>query len=287
MIHVHIFRYVQRSQRTELLNVLCRGYHASGPFYENEPSGSEEPEPKRKLSGFNKPTHISVELASFLGQDPNVQVARASVTQALSAYVNAHTLKDPSDGRIIRADHKLSKLLNLRSGDTLTFFNLQRYLKPHFIKASELNSPAGHEIEDVASNRTAVLNPVYDPTPDSPIASLSKAPESASAASPPRMPRIVAIPASDVAAAIDRNPYRASSDLRTDLKRRYISSVLNGSNKLEQKVQFTSTHTSHVSELDAVQVIPQRAEPRQQLQVRYCIFLLHICCFVLSICSIS
>ena len=88
----------------------------------------------RAPSGFVKPARISKELASFLGKPVGTEMARTEVTREINSYIRAHKLQDPSNGRIIKADTKLRKLLNLKKEDELTYFNLQRYMSPHFEK---------------------------------------------------------------------------------------------------------------------------------------------------------
>ena len=92
----------------------------------------------RKPSGFVKPTAISKELASFLGKDAGVEMARTQVTREINTYIRAHKLQDPQNGRIIRADGKLRKLLKLKKDDELTYFNLQRFMSPHFAKNTKV-----------------------------------------------------------------------------------------------------------------------------------------------------
>jgi len=91
----------------------------------------------RAPSGFVKPTKISVELAQFLGKDKGTEMARTEVTREINTYIRAHKLQDPKNGRRILADAKLRKLLKLKKDDELTYFNLQRYMSPHFAKASK------------------------------------------------------------------------------------------------------------------------------------------------------
>lgn len=91
---------------------------------------------QRKPSGFTKPTLISNELAAFLKVPQGTQMARTEVTKEINKYVVAHKLKDKDNGRKIHADKALSKLLNLKKDDELTYFNLQSYMKGHFAKAS-------------------------------------------------------------------------------------------------------------------------------------------------------
>ena len=60
----------------------------------------------RAPSGFVKPTLISNELAGFLGKPEGTEMARTG-------------------------------LLKLKKDDELTYFNLQKYMSPHFAKASD------------------------------------------------------------------------------------------------------------------------------------------------------
>ena len=90
----------------------------------------------RSPSGFVKPTLISDELATFLGKGKGTQMARTEVTREINAYIRANQLQDKTNGRRINADANLSSLLKLNSGEELTYFNLQRYMSPHFAKSS-------------------------------------------------------------------------------------------------------------------------------------------------------
>lgn len=89
----------------------------------------------RKPSGFTKPTPITSELATFIGKPAGTEMARTDVTKEITAYVRAHNLQDKDNGRKIIPDKKLSALLNVPKGTDLTYFNLQTYLSPHFVKA--------------------------------------------------------------------------------------------------------------------------------------------------------
>ena len=89
----------------------------------------------RAPSGFVKPTLISDQLAEFLGKDKGTLIARTDVTREINAYIRANKLQDPENGRKINPDAKLKKLLVLKPTDELTYFNLQRFMKHHFIKA--------------------------------------------------------------------------------------------------------------------------------------------------------
>ncbi len=89
-------------------------------------SGNKEP------SGFTKPAQISSELAAFLGKTEGTEMARTEVTKELQKYILSHKLQDPANRRNINPDAKLRKLLGMKKSDSLTYFNLQKWMKPHF-----------------------------------------------------------------------------------------------------------------------------------------------------------
>ncbi len=96
----------------------------------------------RAPSGFVKPTKISKELAKFLGKPHGTEMARTEVTREINTYIRAHKLQDPKNGRRILADSKLRSLLKLKKDDELTYFNLQRYMSPHFAKSAKAKKAA-------------------------------------------------------------------------------------------------------------------------------------------------
>jgi chromatin remodeling complex protein RSC6 len=53
----------------------------------------------------------------------------------MTEYIRTHSLQDKKNGRVILPDAKLRKLLKLTDKDSLTYFNLQKYMSPHFEKA--------------------------------------------------------------------------------------------------------------------------------------------------------
>ena len=91
----------------------------------------------RAPSGFVKPTLISLELANFLNKAQGTEMARTAVTREINSYIRAHSLQDPKNGRRILPDTKLRKLLKVGKAEELTYFNLQRYMSPHFAKAGQ------------------------------------------------------------------------------------------------------------------------------------------------------
>ena len=87
-----------------------------------------------KVSGFEKPTPISDELAKFVGEPTGTLMARTAISKKIHEYVKSNNLQDEKNRRIIVPDAKLKKLLKTGPNDTLSYFNLQRFLKVHFKK---------------------------------------------------------------------------------------------------------------------------------------------------------
>ena len=61
-------------------------------------------------------------------------MARTDVSKEINQYIRLNSLQDKSNGRKIIPDNKLATLLKITGDDELTYFNLQRYMKHHFIK---------------------------------------------------------------------------------------------------------------------------------------------------------
>ena len=91
----------------------------------------------RQPSGFVKPTRISDELAQFLGKEVGVEMARTAVSKEINQYIRTNSLQDKANGRKINPDSKLATLLKTQATDELTYFNLQKFMKHHFIKATD------------------------------------------------------------------------------------------------------------------------------------------------------
>ena len=88
-----------------------------------------------KPSIFKVPTAITPALCAFMGLPAGSLESRANVSKYITTYVREHNLKDAKHG--INPDAALKKLLtNLKDGEPLTYFNLQKYLNIHYIKAA-------------------------------------------------------------------------------------------------------------------------------------------------------
>jgi upstream activation factor subunit UAF30 len=129
-------------QISVLISSLKTEYRTLEKKWTREVKAAQKQSSKRKRktgnrapSGFVKPTKISDELASFLGKDKGTEMARTDVTREINTYIRAHKLQDKENGRKINPDTKLATLLKLKKTDELTYFNLQKYMSPHFAKA--------------------------------------------------------------------------------------------------------------------------------------------------------
>ena len=87
---------------------------------------------KRAPSIFERPTQVTAELLTFLGKPAGTLMSRSEVTKAVNEYVKAHNLKDK---HAINPDAPLRSLLSVPANENLTYFNLQRYLNRHYVKA--------------------------------------------------------------------------------------------------------------------------------------------------------
>jgi chromatin remodeling complex protein RSC6 len=96
-------------------------------------------------SGITKPVAISDELAKFLGVAPGTLVPRNEVTKGVSGFVKSNELSDPSNKqKFILDDRPAAKTLRALLGnptEDVTYFNLQRYLKHHYIQLEQSKTP--------------------------------------------------------------------------------------------------------------------------------------------------
>ena len=94
----------------------------------------------RAPSGFVKPSLISDELAKFLDKPCGTEMARTDVTREINKYIRANNLQDKSNGRKINPDKQLTQLLKIGESVDLTYFNLQKYMGPHFPKTVKVEA---------------------------------------------------------------------------------------------------------------------------------------------------
>ena len=90
----------------------------------------------KKPSGFAQPSKISKELCYFMNVPEETEIARTEVTKFIIQYIKENNLQSESEKKIIVPDDKLHNLLNPSENDVVTFFNIQKFMNPHFIKST-------------------------------------------------------------------------------------------------------------------------------------------------------
>jgi chromatin remodeling complex protein RSC6 len=97
-----------------------------------------DPNKPRTPSGITRPVPITDELTTFLGLESGTLIRRTDVTKLICQYIKDNNLQSDADGRQIdltkEGGAKLRTLLSFPEDQGLTYFNLQTYLKDHFIK---------------------------------------------------------------------------------------------------------------------------------------------------------
>ena len=92
----------------------------------------------RPLSGFAMPSLLSDELYEFLNIEKGTKVPRKDVTKMMNDYIKSSELREEKDKRLIRPNAALHKIFKSTDADEISYFNLQKYMKHHFIKASDI-----------------------------------------------------------------------------------------------------------------------------------------------------
>ena len=87
---------------------------------------------RKSPSGVAKPNKISDELCDFIGVPHGTEKSRTDITRYINSYVKEHNLNKPTNRRIILPDPKLRAILNVKDGEEVTFFILQRLISHHF-----------------------------------------------------------------------------------------------------------------------------------------------------------
>lgn len=87
---------------------------------------------KKSPSGFAKPCKISDELCDFIGVVKGTELSRTDITRHINSYVKEHNLNNPENRREFFPDKKLKSILNVKDGEKVTYFVLQRLIAHHF-----------------------------------------------------------------------------------------------------------------------------------------------------------
>ena len=92
-------------------------------------------EARRANNAFLKEKPLSPELCQFMGLKAGEKRSQTDVTKFISEYVKSHSCFDPTFRRRIIPNAALAKLLRVDDKTEVTYLNLQKFLKVHFIKA--------------------------------------------------------------------------------------------------------------------------------------------------------
>lgn len=93
-------------------------------------------EARRANNAFLKQKPITPELASFMGIAAGSKRSQTEVTKFISEYVKSHSCFDPTFKRRILPNAALAKLLRVDDKTEVTYLNLQKFLKVHFVKTA-------------------------------------------------------------------------------------------------------------------------------------------------------
>ena len=98
---------------------------------------------KKEPSGFISPINLSAELTELLNLEPDTRLPRTVVTKKLIVLIKEHHLESTSNGQNFDLTDpsnsmavKLKALFRVDRGDEVNYFNLQSFLKPHFIAST-------------------------------------------------------------------------------------------------------------------------------------------------------
>ena len=95
-----------------------------------DPTG-EKAKKRTENNSFKRPLKVSDKLRTFLQLQPDEMISRSEVTKRINQYAAEHNLKN---GQKINLDAALKDLLKPPEGTDITYLNIQRYMKDHYIK---------------------------------------------------------------------------------------------------------------------------------------------------------
>jgi chromatin remodeling complex protein RSC6 len=91
-------------------------------------------EARRANNAFLVERPLTAELCTFMGVAAGSKRSQTQVTKFISDYVKSHSCFDPTFKRRILPNAALAKLLRVDDKTEVTYLNLQKFLKVHFVK---------------------------------------------------------------------------------------------------------------------------------------------------------
>jgi len=129
-------------------------------------------------SGITKPVAITDDLAVFLGVAPGTLVPRNEVTKGVSAYVKKHEISDPTNKqKFVLDDRPAAKTLRTLLGnpsEDVTYFNLQKYLKHHYVVSADAPPPTPKKPKAPKETKETVKAPAPVAAAPAPVAEPEK-----------------------------------------------------------------------------------------------------------------
>jgi chromatin remodeling complex protein RSC6 len=161
-------KYETIMNRIKLTQSLLREINSDLVVLNREHHKTSRPIQKKKVmkkpdnsrSGITQEVGVSKELESFMGIKSGDRVSRTAVTRTVTEYIKNNNLQNPSNRRQIIMDAVLSKLLNPPTDEQVTYFNLQKFLKVHYVPNSHVASSAGSAPSASASVSASVAVPL-------------------------------------------------------------------------------------------------------------------------------
>ena len=130
-------------------------------------SSTQDESSKKEPSGFISPIEIPANLAGLMKVTHKMMLPRTVVTKHIISFIKENHLESKTNGRNFDLTDPsnsnasmLKKLFNIERGDEVTYFNLQSYLKPHFIPLPKKSKNASNpeEPKEVSSDDTTVVD---------------------------------------------------------------------------------------------------------------------------------
>lgn len=132
-------KYNLKEQKKKLTNIALLLRHIEKKINQIIKINKKSSIKKKNIqnTGLTKNIEITQELSSFLNINKNTnnnKLSRIFVTKFISNYIKENNLQDINNKRIIVPNKELKVLLDYNdTNKNLTFFNIQKLLKKHYI----------------------------------------------------------------------------------------------------------------------------------------------------------
>lgn len=117
-------KYTSIKDASKKLNIPYStiNYRLKSPNFVNYVRG------KIKLNRFTAKVKLSNKFCFFFNLEKNSEISRVDLTRLITRYIKDNGLQNPTNKREIIPDSALKKLLNIKSNEKLSFYNLQKFI---------------------------------------------------------------------------------------------------------------------------------------------------------------